>query len=277
MKLQLVPAATGLQWVREGLHTFWRMPLAFAGLFLMFATGAVALSLIPLVGGPLALALVPAATLGLMAATRQTVEGGFPMPVTLVTAFRQSPRQTRAMLTLGALYAGAVLCIVAVTWWMDDGQMARLIAKYGDSISPELMADPESQPAARAFLYQTLIGGLLYMPVSVLLWHAPALVHWHGVPAGKSLFFSAVAVLRNAPAYLMYGIGWIAVASICWAGLLVVTGMTGNLGIFIGGMPLLSILLAAMFNTSLWFTFRDSFADSEVKSPTASPPSTTAT
>ncbi|MDR1967871.1 MAG: hypothetical protein LBQ32_04135 [Burkholderiaceae bacterium] len=274
MRLQLVPARTGLRWVREGVRTFWRMPLAFGGLFLMFVTGAGAVALIPLIGAPLVLAMVPAATLGLMVATRQVAEnGGIPLPAMLVVAFRQSPRQTRAMLILGALYVGALLGIAAISAWMDDGQMAKLIAKHGDSFSPELMADPEIQPAARAFLRQILVSSLLYTPVSVLLWHAPALVHWHGMPVGKSLFFSAVAVLRNTSAYLAYGIGWVAVASIGWTGLLVVAGMIGNPGIAIVGMPLLAILVAAMFNTSLWFTFRDSFA-ADTPPAQAPPPDT---
>jgi hypothetical protein len=261
MKLQIVPASTGLQWAREGLRTFWRAPLAFGGLFLMFVTVTVVLSGVPWVGLPLAFALVPAATLGLMAATRQAVEGGFPLPATLVTAFRQSPRQTRAMLMLGALYAGAVLLIAVVTGWTDNSELTRLIDQYGKDFNPELLAtDPAFQTAASAKMNQMLVAILLYTPVSVLLWHAPALVHWHGMTVGKSLFFSAVAVLRNSPAYLMYGIGWVAVASIGSAGLLVAAGMVGNIGIALAGTPLMGLLMTAMFNTSLWFTFRDSFA-----------------
>jgi hypothetical protein len=259
MKLNLLPARTGMQWLREGVRTVWRAPLALGGLVLMFITAIGMLPLIPLIGAPLALALAPAGTVGLMAAARQTAEGGLPLPALLLTALRQSPRQTRAVLALGTLYGGAVLCILTLILWLDDGQMAQLVVKYGNRISPELLADPQTRPAARAFMRHLLIGGLCYIPVSALLWHAPALVHWHGMPVGKSLFASAIAILRNAPAYLMYCIGWMAVASIGWAGLLVATGMTGNLAVFIGGLPLLNVLIAAMFHTSLWFTFRDSF------------------
>ena len=50
MKLRTVPASTGLQWVRLGVKTFLRQPLAMSGLFFMFMATASVLSLIPLLG-----------------------------------------------------------------------------------------------------------------------------------------------------------------------------------------------------------------------------------
>ena len=250
-----------MQWVREGIRIFFRMPLAFAGLFLMFLVATAVLAMIPVVGEVLALVLLPAATVGLMAATRQAVDGRFPLPATLLVAFRQSPRQTRAMLMLGIIYAGALLLIVAITSLLDDGQLAQLMAKQGSAgLTPELLADPAMQQAARSAINQMLVACLLYVPVSMLLWHAPALVHWYGLPVGKSLFFSAVAVLRNTRAYLVYGLGWTAVTGVAWVCLLMVAGMLGSLGLALGGLVPLNLLLASMFYASLWFTFRDSFA-----------------
>ena len=36
MKLQIVTARTGVAWVKEGIRTFWRQPLALSGLFFIF-------------------------------------------------------------------------------------------------------------------------------------------------------------------------------------------------------------------------------------------------
>lgn len=261
MKLQIVPARTGLQWVREGVRVFARMPLAFLGLFLMLLAVTTVLAKISVVSGVLAMVLLPAATVGLMAATQQAVEGRFPLPATLLVAFRQSPQQTRAILILGVIYAAALLLIMLIAGTLDDGQLAKLIAMQGENINPELMAaDPEIQQAMRTPINQMLLACLLYTPVSVLLWHAPALVHWHGLPVGKSLFFSAVAVLRNARAYLVYGLGWMAVTWGALAGLLLLSGLTGSVAVAIFGVVPLSVLIASMFYASLWFTFRDSFA-----------------
>jgi uncharacterized membrane protein len=78
MKLNIVPARTGIQWVKLGIQTFFRQPLALSGLFFMFMAVMSIASMVPLIGSALALALLPAATLGLMAATQEATRGKFP-------------------------------------------------------------------------------------------------------------------------------------------------------------------------------------------------------
>ena len=80
MKLQIVPARIGLDWMRRGVRVFWRQPIALTGLFFMFMGVMTLVSLLPLVGALLALMLFPACSLGLMAATREALQGRFPMP-----------------------------------------------------------------------------------------------------------------------------------------------------------------------------------------------------
>ncbi|QTD46722.1 BPSS1780 family membrane protein [Ottowia testudinis] len=273
MKLNIVPARTGSQWVREGVRLFFGQPLAFAGLFFMFLAATTVVSMLPLVGDVLALVLVPAGTVGLMAAAREASNKRFPMPVILATAFRQSPERTRAMLMLGVLYALAVVLIVTAASLMDDGQLAALVAKHGGRMTPELLADPALQQAARASMAQMALAAVLYLPVSILFWHAPALVHWHGVPVDKSLFFSAVAVLRNTGAYFIYAMGWVALTMLAWMALLLVAGMVGNLGVALSGMFPVSLAIATMVAASLWATFRDSFSSDAAEVPQDSPPS----
>ena len=87
MKLKPVPAKTGLLWVRQGITTFARQPLALSGLFLLYMLALSLLSALPVIGNLLALALLPATTLGLMVATREADSGKFPMPALLASAF----------------------------------------------------------------------------------------------------------------------------------------------------------------------------------------------
>ncbi|MDB5882840.1 MAG: hypothetical protein JWP43_2718 [Ramlibacter sp.] len=256
MKLNIVPARTGLQWVKLGLFTFAKQPLALAGLFFMYMTAATLLSLVPVVGLVLALAIVPAATLGLMAATKEALKGRFPMPTVLVSAFRAGRQRLRAMLVLGLLYAGACMAVMALASALVDVQPSQA------SNSAEAMMTPR-------FQLSMLVGAVLYLPVSLLFWHAPALVHWHGVSPVKSLFFSLVACLRNAKALLVFGLAWTAV--IFGVSLLigVVAMATGNPQIAATALMPLGLLVTAMFSTSLYFTFRDSFvAPAPAESPT---------
>src|SRR3569623_651661 len=111
MKLNIVPAATGFQWVQLGFRTFLKQPLALAVLVFMYATLGFALLVIPYIGPFLALALAPVATLGLMAATRVAEQGVFPMPAVLFTALRATRERVRAMLLLGSLYAASLLVL----------------------------------------------------------------------------------------------------------------------------------------------------------------------
>jgi membrane-bound ClpP family serine protease len=77
MKLVIVPAREGATWVKLGLRTFFRQPLAFTGLFLIFVALVSLLSVIPWIGNVLGLALMPALTLGFFVASRQASQGRF--------------------------------------------------------------------------------------------------------------------------------------------------------------------------------------------------------
>jgi len=253
MQLKLLPAKTGILWVRQGMRTFFRQPLALAGLFFMFMAAVSVASIVPVVGSMIALALLPAATLGLMAATREAERGQFPMPSILVTAFRAGRQRGRAMLVLGALYAAGFLVIMGISALVDGGSFARLYL-LGGQITRETVTEGNFQAAM-------WVAMLLYLPLALLFWHAPALVHWHGVAPAKSLFFSLVACVRNLRAYLVYGLVWLGV--FLGTGLVVATAATllGSPQAAGAVMLPMALLLAAMFFSSLWFTFRDTFGD----------------
>jgi hypothetical protein len=251
MKLNIVPARTGITWVKLGIQTFFKQPLALAGLFFLYMAAATLASLIPFVGVVLALAIVPAATLGLMAATLEATKGRFPMPAILVSAFRAGQQRGRAMLVLGFLYAAACLLIVSIVPLLADAP-----------VSSESALSPEMQGVM-------LMVMVLYLPVSVLFWHAPALVHWHGVSPVKSLFFSAVVCFKNAGAYVVFFITWMVVLLLSG---LVITLLAGLLASPAAATALImpaALLMAAMFSTSIYFTFEGSF---EASPPEGSPP-----
>ena len=59
MLLQTVPARQGLQWALLGMRTFWKQPLAMSGLFFLFMALVSLVSMVPVIGGALALVLSP--------------------------------------------------------------------------------------------------------------------------------------------------------------------------------------------------------------------------
>jgi hypothetical protein len=252
MKLNLVPPRQGLLWVRLGMKTLWRQPLAMAGLFFMYIASVTVVSLVPVLGIALSLVLMPAATLGLMAATREADQGRFPMPLTLISAFRQGSQNSRAMLWLGAMYAGALLIAMGISALFDDGQFARVYLGAG--------LPSEETVNAEGFMTALWVGMGLYIPVVMLFWHAPALVHWHGVSPSKSLFFSATACWRNKGAMLVYAATWMACFLFFGMGLALIGALMGSTRLISVMMLPAILLMASMFFTSFYFTFRDSFA-----------------
>ncbi len=252
MKLNIVPARTGIQWVKLGIQTFFRQPLALSGLFFMFMAVMSIASMVPLIGSALALALLPAATLGLMAATQEATRGKFPMPSILITAFRAGQQRLQAMLVLGTLYALGFLVVMGVSALFDGGKFARLYL-VGGQITRELATDDSFQSAMWAAM-------ALYLPLSLLFWHAPALVHWHGVPPLKSLFFSFVACMRNFKAFTLFGLAWVGVFLLGGLIITVFAALIGSPQVIGVAMVPGALLMAAMFFTSVFFTFRDSFA-----------------
>jgi len=253
MKLQLVKASTGAGWVRLGIKTFFRQPLALAGLFFLFMALMSVASMVPMVGLPVAMTLLPAATLGLMVATFEADHGKFPMPLVLLSGFRAGPAKLRAMMILGGTYASGFLLALGASWLVDDGGFARLY--LGGHMPDKAMLE------SGAFLgaMWTFLG--LHLPLSLLFWHAPALVYWQDIPPLKALFFSAVACLRNFWALTVFALAWMAVMVGMVFGMLSVLNLLGSTTL--AGTLLFPVLLmlAAMFFASLFFTYRDSFHD----------------
>jgi hypothetical protein len=259
MKLRIVGARTGLTWFKLGVATFFKQPLALSGLFFMFMAAISLLTLVPLLGNVLALALLPGATLGLMAATEETTKGKFPMPTVLLSAFRAERQQLRAMLVLGLLYAVGFLLVLGISATVDGGKFAHLYL-LGDGMSPETLDEADFKSAV-------LVATGLYVPLSLLFWHAPALVHWHGVTPVKSLFFSMVACLRNFWAFTVYSLVWLAAFVAMGMVVAIVAALLGNPEIVTVIMFPMALLMAAMFFTSIFFTFRDCFDATEGDTP----------
>jgi len=241
MKLNVVPARTGVHWVKLGIRTFFKQPLALAGLFFMYMAAVILVGQVPYLGIVVAGLLVPAATLGLMAATAEATRGRFPMPSVLISAFRAGRQQMRSMLVLGAIYTVGSMLATAL----------------GTLIAGEPGGKPGEVDGA------TIVALLLHTPLFLMFWHAPALVHWHGVSPVKSLFFSAVACLRNFGAMLVYGLTWLGVFIGIGTAVGLVGALLGGEGASRAVMMPVALMVAAMFTTSIFFTFQDSFSPAE--------------
>lgn len=252
MKLQIVPARTGILWVRLGIQTFFKQPLALAGLFFMCMAALSIISLVPILGSIAAMVFLPTMALALMAATLEASKGKFPTPTIVLSALRAGQQGLRPMLVLGAMYAVGFMAVLGIAALVDGGEFARVL--LGSNAAEQASNEPlQLQAGMLAFM-------VLHLPLSLAFWHAPALVHWHGISPAKSLFFSLVACWRNKGAYMVFGLTWFAVllaVGIVVQLLAALLDLPALLGV---GAFVVTLLTTCMFLTSIYFSFRDSFA-----------------
>lgn len=260
MKLRLVPARQGTTWVRQGFRVFFRQPLAYTALFFLFLFSAFVLASLPLVGMPVLLTLLPAVTLGFMIATQKTVSGGMPLPGVFAVPFKRGKGSARSQLQLGAAYAAASVLTMLLAQLLGGDSMEALEAAMGEGEAP-------AGEAASMLQWSLLLRFALALPVSLVFWHAPALVHWGHIPPMQAIFYSAVACWRNLGAFAVY--------FLTWGGVIALFSVLLTLTMSLFGMPQVAALAAmpaalmftTVFYASLYFTFADCFEQDKPLEP----------
>ena len=262
MALRLVPVAPrqGFAWVRRGFALFLRKPLPFASLFMAFMLLSMLLALLPVVGGPLLLAVMPLLSLGYIAATRAALQGGAVHPGLLVEPVaRAEPPVRKRLLLLCALH-GALALVLVLLWVQGWGEPFRHLGSLLGS------GQASQQEVVEAYLDPRLQTGLFVLSglwglLQVPFWHAPALVLWGGQGVRQALFSSTLALWRARGAF--------AVALLAWVGLSLAYAFVSGVLLTLLGVPALAalgafvgmIVFTSAFYVSLFFIFADSFAE----------------
>ncbi|MFE8643901.1 BPSS1780 family membrane protein [Sphingomonas sp. NCPPB 2930] len=200
MQLNIVPARTGLQWVRSGMRLFARQPLSLAVMFLFMQLLSSVLAVVPIVGVAVALVLTPVFLAGMVAGAHEAAQGRPARAGLLFAGLRQGKPRTVAMLLLGVFFAVACVLVMGAASLFDDGAAAGADAADAKITQETLMRD-----GVPGWLWFTLA---LTVPLLLVFSNAGALVYWYGVTPAKSLFFSLVAGLRNAGAFVVFLLGW---------------------------------------------------------------------
>jgi hypothetical protein len=220
-------------------------------------TGLISLtSYLSYIGTALGLMLLPTITLGLMAAAREADLGRFPMPRIMFAAFQQGATQSKIMIAMGALYAVLFGFVLAMSSVFDGGDFARMYMA-GGNLSEEHILNEHFQTAA-------LFSMLLYLPLSSLFWHAPALMHWHAQPLAKSIFFSFMACWANWRAFAVFGLTWLSIFLMTSVLLSLISMVFDEGQLSLTLMLPAMLMLATMFFTSSYYSFRDCFVSEPV-------------
>lgn len=267
MQARKLTARQGWGWLAAGFALFRKNPAQLTMIILGYWLLIAFVNSLPIVGPVLATLCIPAFSVGLMSACRDVDQGrGLLFPV-LFSGFRQ---QRKTLFVLGALYLAATLLALIASALADGGLfMQSMVGSYRPS---------EEDITGGAFLAAAQIALILMTPVIMAWWYAPVLVAWHGFEAGKALFFSLFACLRNWQAFLAYGV-CVMVFGAVLPGLLLglVVSAMPEAAAFITSLaivPLLLVLAPALV-ASFYVTYREVFttADAaELEPPPAEPP-----
>jgi hypothetical protein len=195
-----------------------------------------------------------------MVATRRALEGRFPMPQAFIEPLRNGRPALLALLKLGLFYAAATWAIMWLSELVDGGALSALMeAQASGNAKPEDIANRLADPRLRSGMLMRM--GLLAL-LSLPFWHAPALVHWGGQAALRSLFFSTVACWRNKGAFVVYSLTWIGAFLLFALVANLLFGLVGrNSFVQFIAMPA-SLVFSTVFYASLYFTFADCFTPS---------------
>ena len=199
MKLNSVPPKEGYTWIRQGIWLFKQNPLGFLMLVFMYVFVAQLAVLVPVIGIFAVLLLTPTLSVGFMTACRQAIQKERIRPSVYVVALQSSPLIRKRILQLGLVYAALILALSFILSMLVDFELLIPLMTNDKPITPE---------AVRQIYLILFFGGLLYVPVAMLMWFSPVLVAWADMPVAQALFSSAIACWENRGAFFLYIAIW---------------------------------------------------------------------
>ena len=240
-----VAASQGFQWVVAGFRMYRKNPLLLSAAFGVLFGMVMALGLIPVVGGSLSELASPLMVAGFMAAYR-ALDDGNELELPQFLAGVQGP--AIPLMTVGAVQLLGTLLIGQVMLGMGFDPQAVMTAAQSQKDPAEMQAlMNQAMPAV-------LTGLVLFTPLIMATWFAPALILFGGARPATALGVSLKAVARN------------------WAAMLV-NGLTLGLLLFLAALvPMLLGLLVAMpvLFGSLYASYQAIFAVWADDTPSAS-------
>mgnify|MGYP001219942593 FL=1 len=214
-----VAASQGFQWVVAGFRLYRKNPLLLSAAFGLLFGVVMALGLIPVVGGSLSELASPLMVAGFMAAYR-ALDDGNELELPNFLAGVRGP--AIPLMAVGAVQLLGTLLIGKIMLGMGFDPQAAMTAAQSKKDPAEMQAIlNQAMPAV-------LTGLVLFTPLIMATWFAPALILFGGARPATALGVSLRAVAKN------------------WAAMLV-NSLTLGLVLFLAALvPMLLGLLVAM-------------------------------
>lgn len=192
-----VAASQGFQWVVAGFRLYRKTPLLLSAAFAMLFGVVMALGLIPVVGGSLSELASPLMVAGFLAAYR-AIDDGRELELPQFLAGVRGP--AIPLMAVGAVQLLGTLLIGKIMLGMGFDPQAVMTAAQSQKDPVEMQAIlNQAMPAV-------LTGLVLFTPLIMATWFAPALILFGGARPATALGVSLKAVAKNWAAMMVNGI-----------------------------------------------------------------------
>jgi len=195
--IKSLPAGAGLDWIKDAFNLFKMSPLIWIVLVVLWFVLNIVGQIIPIIG-PLAMSLLYAVFVAGFMLGCAALERGEPLEIGhLFAGFKNN---TGTLIGLGAIYLAVAVAMVIIF----------MIFIFAGAGGLGAFSDPESINPAEifnsGFLIMMLIGLLLFIPIAMMFWFAPALISLGGVSLIDSLKMSFSGCLKNILPMFLFGL-----------------------------------------------------------------------
>lgn len=201
---RVAPGARGAGWVADGFRHFredWQVWLLVS---VLTTVGALIVQLLaPVLGTLLVFLLMPVMVGGLMSGLSEREHGRALTVADLFRAFGE--HHAGALITVGIvsfmLNVAALVAAIVVTVLFASADFLTALAQNED-----MLAAGRELTFSLGLMTGLLLYVALLIPITMLVWFAPALVVLEGESAAAAMRHSFVGCLRNFVPYLVYGV-----------------------------------------------------------------------
>ncbi|MDR2614940.1 MAG: hypothetical protein LBC91_06430, partial [Candidatus Accumulibacter sp.] len=252
MQASILPASRGPRWLIEGFAIFQRKPTSLSFLTLGYWLIMAVVSAIPLAGQLAGFLLIPVFSVSMMNACRLIDRKEELPPRLLFSGFH---RNLQTLLALGLIYVLIILLLVGLSMSFDGG---------ASPIPPVPEGAPAGEMSAQLPMSISPLVVFLLIPLNLIFHFAPILAAWHDMSAGKSLFFSLVACLRNWRPFLMFLLTLLAVAFVGVLAIFFIGGLFSGDDESARWLPTMTVVTMSLIFLPIWYAsfyvgYRDIF------------------
>jgi hypothetical protein len=194
VEMRVVPARQGGVWLAGGLRLFRASPARWTFLVLVYWFLIAMINQIPYIGSALVALCLPGFSASFMIGCRELRHARPLMLAHLASGFMQHPG---VMPRLGIVYLISMVFVLGIAALADGGILMNWIL-FNQPPDPDVIKEGKLSSAL-------LLASLAATPILMGFWFAPMLAAFNAMGAGKSLFFSFFACMRNWRALFVYG------------------------------------------------------------------------